>query len=279
MEMPRIFQDLPYRLVRRAGAMAGLVVTRGHVPSESNSKWREIRAEDCKTYPANKAAVSLPSIELVRTTGPLTLEHFYRVGEVAAHGFLAAFEKYGDQPLQSDGTLRPLSLLDIGCGCGSLARHLVVLRTLRYVGFDLFRPSIDWCRAAFARCGERFRFEHFDGHSETYNPAGTLQPSDYAFPCEDSSIDFVYAGSLFTHLLEPDAAHYLREVHRVLKPNGLARLTIHNEPPAGKQYHGHEGRIDISTDYFVGMAGKAGLKALEFDQPQPADQMAILFKK
>jgi SAM-dependent methyltransferase len=154
-------------------------------------------------------------------------------------------------------------VLDIGCGCGKLARFLHLHPTLRYVGVDLFEPSIRWCRRAFAGSAGRFRFEHFDGYSALYNPDGRLQPRDYRLPVDDASIDMAVCGSLFTHLLEPDAAHYLREIARALKPDGQALISIHNEPPPPEVFAGDETRIDIEEAYFLQLCADAGLGLAE----------------
>lgn len=47
----------------------------------------------------------------------------------------------------------------------------------------------------------------------------------YRFPADDGSVDLVLAKSLFTHLLPDDAAHYLAEIRRVLRPGRAAVVT------------------------------------------------------
>jgi hypothetical protein len=37
-----------------------------------------------------------------------------------------------------------------------------------------------------------------------------------------AAVDFVIWGSLFTRLLERDLGYYLRQIHQVLRPGGLA---------------------------------------------------------
>ncbi len=75
--------------------------------------------------------------------------------------------------------------------------------------------------------------------------------------------DLALASSLFTHLLEPDAVHYLGESARCLRPDGRLILSLHTEPPAGMRYAGDEARIDVSLDYFLQLAGSAGLRLVE----------------
>jgi ubiquinone/menaquinone biosynthesis C-methylase UbiE len=45
-----------------------------------------------------------------------------------------------------------------------------------------------------------------------------MQAAQYPFPFADSSFDFVYLVSVFTHMLPADMEHYLSEISRVLKP-------------------------------------------------------------
>jgi SAM-dependent methyltransferase len=59
-----------------------------------------------------------------------------------------------------------------------------------------------------------------------YNPFGTISASEFRFPYEDSSFDFAFATSLFTHLLDDDMRHYVAETSRVLKPGGTCFFTF-----------------------------------------------------
>jgi SAM-dependent methyltransferase len=162
--------------------------------------------------------------------------------------------------LQEDTTF-----LDIGCGCGKMARNLVFHPYVkRYIGFDTNRDGIDFCEQHITPRSEgRFEFHYLDVHSQVYNPHGTLRSDQVAFPAADRSVDFALAASLFTHLLERDARHYLREVSRVLSPSGVLLASLHSEPPGESAYSGNELRIDVSLDYFVGMARDAGLRLKE----------------
>ena len=63
-----------------------------------------------------------------------------------------------------------------------------------------------------------FTFTHVDVANRLYNPNGQLNPSEFRFPCVDSSVTFVVLGSVFTHMTPADVAHYLFEVARVLEP-------------------------------------------------------------
>lgn len=117
------------------------------------------------------------------------------------------------------------TVLDLGCGVGAMVptfqRFLAV--DGRYVGFDVHAPSIDWCRRRFAN-DARIRFE-LAAIRTPYSAGGAGEAASYHFPVEDASVDFALAKSLFTHLLEEEAAHYLRELRRALRPGGGALVS------------------------------------------------------
>jgi SAM-dependent methyltransferase len=156
-------------------------------------------------------------------------------------------------------------VLDIGCGCGKTARTLVYHPYIKtYIGFDVIRENVDWSEQSIAPQSKgRFQFHFLDVYSEAYNPAGELRGTDVVFPAGDGTIDFAFAASVFTHLLEADAKHYLREVSRTLAPDGVFLPSIHTSPAPGSTYSGNECRIDVDSEYFIGLAEAAGLRLVE----------------
>jgi len=102
---------------------------------------------------------------------------------------------------------------------------------------------------------------HLDVRNAHYNPGGTLSPDEALFPADDASIDVAFGASIFTHLLEPAARHYLAETARCLRPGGVLLASIHDEPPQGERYSGNEDRIDVTAAYFAALARDAGLAA------------------
>lgn len=209
------------------------------------------RVANHERFPFLTLSPPLPHESLLEAIGAGSLENFYVAGEAFSH-VLARWIP------------RDAALLDMGCGPGRTARFLMLRDDVRYVGFDIFKPAIDWAnRFLVPFSGARFRFEHFDAHSAHYNPRGALKAVEVRFPAADASIDLAFAASLFTHLLEPDARHYLRESARVLKESGLLVASIHVDTPAGQAYAGAENRIDVEKSYFVRMAREAGLKLRE----------------
>ncbi len=125
------------------------------------------------------------------------------------------------------GGLKPSDrVLDIGCGIGRMALPLTsVITSGGYEGFDIDKRGVDWCQQHITPRCPHFQFQYVDLYNKYYNPAATTLPKDFCFPYDDNTFDFAFATSVFTHLLPDDAAHYLTEIKRVLKPNGTAFLT------------------------------------------------------
>lgn len=184
------------------------------------------------------------------SVGGATLENFLVLADAWSH----AMASY----IQPDSTV-----LDIGCGCGRTARSLVLHPFVsRYIGFDVIVESVEWCRNFIEpRAAGRASFVHYDLYSAEYNPAATMRAAELVFPCEERSVDLILAASVFTHLLEPDAVHYLHEIGRVISSRGYAMLSIHTNVPPGTAFSGTETRIDMAPRYFVELAARAGLKA------------------
>jgi SAM-dependent methyltransferase len=232
--------------------------------------WRQlgpkgISLEDEKAWPAQPFSLPLPSLALRETSSLGQLDAFFAIGEAWA---------------QTVSLFLPPDpfVLDIGCGCGKLARFLCLNPNLRYKGVDLFLPAILWCRKAFGPLlGDRFQFDHFDGMSLVYNPDGKIKVSLYQLPCTDESVDMVVCASLFTHLLEPDCRHYLLEIRRVMKKGGKAIISIHTQPQFGELYSGDESRIDIARSSFIQLAAQAGLHLAQ-SLGNLYGQLALLFE-
>jgi SAM-dependent methyltransferase len=104
-------------------------------------------------------------------------------------------------------------ILDFGCGCGRVLRGFYNCpkrggkHPHTFTGVDIDREAIEWCTKAmplakFVRSA----------------PSPPL-------PFKDSSFDFVYAISVFTHLDENHQLHWLRELKRVLRPRSYLLLT------------------------------------------------------
>jgi len=139
----------------------------------------------------------------------------------------AAFDNpSGGDAIPDTGDRCHKAIFDFGCGCGRIARQLIQQRIqpARYLGVDLHRGMIAWCQSNLTPRASQFRFAHHDVVNVGFNP-GLDKPNIRVFPAEDSAFDLVIAHSVFTHIVESAALHYLRECRRVLRSDGMFRST------------------------------------------------------
>ena len=100
------------------------------------------------------------------------------------------------------------SVLDWGCGCGRLTRHLNKYTEATIYGVDIDPYNLRWCS------------ENVPG--ATFTIIEPWKP----LPFEDASFDFIIGHSVFTHLTEEAQLFWLDELCRVLKPGGAALVTV-----------------------------------------------------
>jgi SAM-dependent methyltransferase len=101
-------------------------------------------------------------------------------------------------------------LLEIGCGMGTDLLQFA-RGGAEVTGVDLTARSIEISRQHFAVYGERGDFAIADGES---------------LPFADGSFDVIYSNGVLHHT--PDTAGAVREIHRVLRPSGLARVMLYH---------------------------------------------------
>lgn len=98
-------------------------------------------------------------------------------------------------------------ILEWGCGCGRIIRHALA-HGLDAYGCDINEEAISWCKQNILPD----RFENC-----------TVSP---ALPYPDQSFDFIYAGSVITHLSIDLQIYWIEELRRILKPSGHILLTF-----------------------------------------------------
>jgi SAM-dependent methyltransferase len=119
------------------------------------------------------------------------------------------------------------NFLDIGCGIGRIAVPLTHYLTPpgSYEGLDIIPEAISWCCRKVTPKNPNFHFQLANVKNQNYNPKGAFRAAEYTFPYEDMSFDFVFLGSVFTHMLPQEVERYLSEIKRVLKAGGKSLIT------------------------------------------------------
>jgi SAM-dependent methyltransferase len=174
------------------------------------------------------------------------------------------------------------SVLDFGCGCGRLARQLIQQHPQpeTYLGLDLHRGMIEWCRQNLAPQAAGFTFEHHDVYNLSFNPEAPPDRRTLHFPAEDHTFRLVIAWSVFTHLLEEQIPFYLHEIARVLRPDGELMSTWFLFEKSGFPmmqdfqnclYINHvdaTNAVIADRDWLLGKCREAGLAVVEARPPE-----------
>jgi ubiquinone/menaquinone biosynthesis C-methylase UbiE len=122
---------------------------------------------------------------------------------LAVGGQYDEFGKLMTDILVNLGVRGGMSLVDLGCGSGRLAKYLGLrFHDLSYVGIDIVQALLDYAQK---QCPAHFRFVKHQGVS---------------IPLESESTDVVVAFSVFTHLLQEETYLYMSEAKRVIVPGG-----------------------------------------------------------
>ena len=142
------------------------------------------------------------------------------------------FKKIGEEFLQyfiEIGGLKTTDrILDVGCGIGRMAVPITkyLSKEGSYEGIDIVADGINWCTKKITPKYPNFRFQLADVFNKHYHPKGKYKSSDYKFPFEDKSFDFIFLTSVFTHMLPYDMENYFLEISRVLKRDGKCLITF-----------------------------------------------------
>ncbi len=128
---------------------------------------------------------------------------FHFAGGTFVHKLSTILEQYFSMDIAKTN-----SILDWGCGCGRLTKHLSEYSDAAICGVDIDSYNVDWCLKNLPRA--------------TFSLVDPWKP----LPFEDASFDFIIGHSVFTHLSEAAQFFWLDELCRVLKPGGALLVTV-----------------------------------------------------
>ncbi|MBM3723127.1 MAG: class I SAM-dependent methyltransferase [Actinobacteria bacterium] len=198
--------------------------------------------------------------------------------------FIAGAEKDVKSLVEFAGLNKNSRLLDWGCGAGRLAVGIRYKfgRIADYHGVDVQPRLLNWASKNLTAPG--YRFTLIDVTHRYYNPDGATSPS--ALPTPDSSVDIVYAYSVFSHLDGKDVEVYLRAINSALVPGGRGWFTLFVEddvPPESENpadYGPIEWKVPLhcvrfQRAHFEQMCSAAGLRVEHFEYGQETDGQSL----
>lgn len=111
-------------------------------------------------------------------------------------------------------------VLDFGCGCGRVVRHLrpALSADQVLIAGDVDREAVAWVR------------DNIKGVDAVVLP----QHPPSSFP--DAAVDLIVSQSVFTHLPEDVQFAWLTELRRILRPGGVLLTSIHG-PKVAREYY------------------------------------------
>ena len=154
---------------------------------------------------------------------PETVDREYYYGEDHASYWVSGlvdFLKIQSTCSKYGVSLNGASYFELGCASGRVIRHLASQTTADIWCCDLNLRHTEWIRL--------------------YLPASIKAFNNHALPhlpLPDGSFDFVSAFSVFTHIDDFEFA-WLSELRRILRPGGIAYISIQTENTWEKYKHG-----------------------------------------
>jgi len=162
--------------------------------------------------------------------GPASAEEFWALGR-------------GKKDLLVErGLTRSSRLLDVGCGTGQLTAALeeYLGSGATYVGTDIALEAVDFCRQRHRRSNFRF-----------------VQSELTRVPLAGEQFDWVYFGSVFTHMYPTEITALLADLARLLAPGGRVVADAFFEPGIGTS-RGDRGMVVIDGALLLRSFATAG---------------------
>lgn len=159
--------------------------------------------------PVSSSDIPLPPSELQMLVAGhrVTEERFLAKGAEGAEIVQARLEAQGTSLSSME------RVLEWGCGCGRILRHLNTPDRPELHGCDINSQLVGWCETNLPFvCVAR---------------NGIMPP----LPYEDESFGLVFCFSVFTHLSEPAHHAWMREISRVLRADGFFLFSTRGGAP------------------------------------------------
>jgi SAM-dependent methyltransferase len=167
--------------------------------------WNAMRATPYRMAGAPDGFPIPSSKLLIYVNGTPDIRWFLQTGYLAAESMVRALKDSGINIKNCK------SILDFGCGCGRVIRHLNFLKNSQLHGTDYNPTLVNWCQENL--------------------PLAKFQTNQLSPPLayEDSKFDLIYAFSVFTHLPEELQYSWRDEILRMLKPGGTLVMSTNGE--------------------------------------------------
>lgn len=105
-------------------------------------------------------------------------------------------------------------VLDYGCGPGNdLVGFRVHSKPARLIGMDVSSSSLKEAELRLSLHGGACEFIRID-------------PESNIIPLPDASVDYIHSSGVLHHV--PDLMAIMKELRRIIKPNGMARIMVYN---------------------------------------------------
>jgi len=169
-----------------------------------------------------------------------------------------------DETLLSGRKPQDISILEIGCGNGRMT-EFIADHFKRVYALDISNEMV--CKAQ-DRIGRKKKITWIVGNGSTY-------------PLDNEFIDIVFSWIVFQHFANKAMVESnLKEVYRVLKRNGIAKIQFRGEPAFGgplryfKWYYG----VNYTNDEISSLLKRLGFSILSITG-EGQKEMGIVFQK
>jgi SAM-dependent methyltransferase len=175
-----------------------------HLPTEKDSYYYMLEKNRPDNLPTCKLGLPVPPKSLWAEYGN-TEQEYLSWGETDVSKMLSILSETGWVWADHGRAL------EFGCAAGRMVRWLKDLAETHEIwGLDISAKHVQWCQSNLT---PPFHFA-----------TTTVVPH---LPFEDRYFDFVFAGSVFTHMEDLAMAWFL-ELRRVIRPGGRLYVTIHD---------------------------------------------------